>query len=71
MIFQAKMPNILQPLKCEDMLLFVCLIVLETKHLLDLDCWFDKTSHLKMSPWALGNYDGYISVLADITRPND
>lgn len=29
-------------------------------------CWSDKKSNLKMSPWALGNCTGHLSLLSDI-----
>ncbi len=44
----------LQPLKCEDLIIFF--VIHDSKHecLWVLDYWSDKTRHLKMSPWALG-----------------
>lgn len=50
-IFQAKMPIILQ------FVAFLSFISLQTKYLsLFLDCWWDKTSNLKISTSAMENY---------------
>lgn len=60
-ICQAQMPDVcwFKPLKCDDLLRF-CFTTLENENLLVLDY------KLKMSPLAISNCDGHLTVIERI-----
>lgn len=46
--------------KCEDLL--VVFVLCDSK----LNIWLDKSRNLNTPPWALGNYNGRLSLVLDI-----